>query len=345
MRRFHVVGASAVFALIGVAILSRGALAITPDDPGPANVRFTINSAASKSISPYIYGVNGTSLNIPQTLDRLGGNRWTGYNWETNASNAGRDWYYQNDNFLGSGPAGASVQGSLTAASNNNRALVVTVPMSGYVAGDTAGPVQYADTQSKARFKEIVPLKGSPLSLTPNTGDGYVYTDEFVNWVEQKKQSATVFYDLDNEPGLWGETLPPTWQPGVPTSVQPSPQGRTHGALHPYAPTFQELRDKTIANAAAIKSVNPDAKVFGGVGYGWNDFTSLQDAPDKNSHTPVTDYDGNETGEMSFYEYLLDQVKREDDARADGPGPIADGCARPALVSRGPRRRRENYGE
>ena len=127
-------------------------------------------------------------------------------------------------------------------------------------------------------------VSGHPLSLTPNKTDGYVFTDEFVNWVEQNRTgNQPVFYSLDNEPGLWGETLPVGWQPGVPTSVQPSPEGRTHGALHPYAPTFVELRDKTIANAGAIKDVNPDAMVFGGVGYGWKDFISLQDAPDRNS--------------------------------------------------------------
>src|SRR5690242_11325356 len=68
--------------------------AITPDNPGAADVRLTVNSLAApaKPISPYIYGMNffaGSSLTNPVTLDRLGGNRWTGYNWETNASNAG----------------------------------------------------------------------------------------------------------------------------------------------------------------------------------------------------------------------------------------------------------------
>jgi hypothetical protein len=295
-----------------------GAWAITPDNPGPADVRFTINAAAGvKAISPYIYGMNhfaGSSLTNPVESDRLGGNRWTGYNWETNASNAGRDWYYQNDPHMGTGPAGNAVKGALTSAANNDRALVVTVPISGYVAGDTAGPITRAQALDHSRFKEIVPNKatkypGSSLSLTPNASDGFVFTDEFVNWVEKTRNPATpVFYSLDNEPGLWGETLPVGWQPGTPTSVQPSPQGRTHGALHPYAPTFQELRDKTIANAAAIKDVNPNALVFGGVGYGWNDFVSLQDAPDKNAHVAPSHPGGDQSGEMHFYEYLLQQT-------------------------------------
>ena len=122
---------------------------ITPDNPGGGSVQLTVNSTQNvKAISPYIYGMNfanGSTLDNPVTLDRLGGNRWTGYNWESNASNAGRDWYYQNDWHMTNGvsglPPGYAVLGSLNGAATKNRALVVTVPMSGYVAGDAAGPV------------------------------------------------------------------------------------------------------------------------------------------------------------------------------------------------------------
>ena len=90
----HAAPAIALAILLG----ANRAHAITPDDPGPADVRITINAApaSAKPISPYIYGMNhyaGSSLTNPVTSDRLGGNRWTGYNWESNASNAGRDWY------------------------------------------------------------------------------------------------------------------------------------------------------------------------------------------------------------------------------------------------------------
>ena len=61
--------------------------------------------------------------------------------------------------------------------------------------------------------------------------------------------------------------------------MPPSSGGRTHPLIHPYAPTFTEMRDKSIAHASAIKDVNPNALVFGGVGYGWNEFTTMQDAP------------------------------------------------------------------
>jgi hypothetical protein len=298
-------------------------LAITPDDPGPGDVVFSVNSGQNvKSISPYIYGMNffaGSSLTNPVTLDRLGGNRWTGYNWETNYSNAGHDWYFQSDTYLGSGPPGEAIRPSLEDAAANGRALVVTVPIAGYVAADAAGPVQLADVAPSSRWREVVPNKstvypGSPLSLSPNETDGYVFTDEMVNWVEQTKESGqTVFYDLDNEPGLWGEPLPSDWQPGVPTSVPPSDEGRTHGELHPYAPTFAELRDKTIANAGAIKDVNPDAMVFGGVGYGWEDFRTLQGAPDQ--VTSPSHPGGDENGELQYYEWLLKEVATAESAQ------------------------------
>jgi hypothetical protein len=309
--------------LVALTVAASALAAITPDSPGGGSVQFSVNSTQNvKPISQYIYGINfsnNSTLEVPVTLDRLGGNRWTGYNWETNASNAGRDWYFQNDDHMGNGPPGNAVKSSLTGAANQGRGLIVTVPISGYVAGDAnRTSVTLAQALDKSRFKEIVPVKGSPLSLTPNTGDGVVYTDEFVNWVEQNRaNNQTVFYSLDNEPGLWGETLPANWKPGVPPPCPPcnvsqatpsSPEGRTHGALHPYAPTYTELRDKTIANAAAIKNVNPNAMVFGGVGYGWQDFVSLQDAPDRNTVPNPSHPGGDEPGEMHFYEYLLKEV-------------------------------------
>ncbi|MGB6670422.1 MAG: fibronectin type III domain-containing protein, partial [Candidatus Acidiferrum sp.] len=60
-----------------------------------ADVTITINPAVTKPISPYIYGINFYSgiTDAPPllTFDRDGGNRWTAYNWITNASNAGSD--------------------------------------------------------------------------------------------------------------------------------------------------------------------------------------------------------------------------------------------------------------
>lgn len=61
------------------------------------------------AISPTIYGSNVDMGLNALTLRRLGGNRMTGYNWETNASNAGSDWNHQSDNYM-CGAVGISSQ-------------------------------------------------------------------------------------------------------------------------------------------------------------------------------------------------------------------------------------------
>ena len=296
-----------------------------------ADVNFSINSSQGvHSISPYIYGSNSSSI-TNRTLDRGGGNRWTGYNWETNASNAGADWYHHSDYLLTGGqanqPPGAAVSGMIQSAAVAGRAALVTIPMAGYVAADGNGTVDETQLAPSSRWNQVVAKKatiypGSPLSTNPNKTDGYVFTDEFVNWAETTKQSnQPVWYSLDNEPALWGEALPAGWQSGVEPNpccnpangVNPSPAGRTHPAIHPYAPTFAEMRDKTIAHASAIKNVNPNALVFGGVGYGWNEFATLQGAPD--AVTSPAHPGGDQSGELHYYEWLLNQVRSEEVAQ------------------------------
>ncbi len=305
--------------------------AITPDNPGPADVQFTVNSAQNvKSISPWIYGTNFASVS-DATINRIGGNRLTGYNWENNASNAGGDWFHHSDFGMATGPndpSGYAFRGPIQSAAANGNAVLVTVPMAGYVAADGNGTVDETEIAPSPRWKEVVPKKstiypGSSLSTRPNMTDGYVFTDELANWVEDfKTPNQPVFYSLDNEVGLWGEALPSGWQSGseprpwenppVP-AVPPSPGGRTHPTIHPFNPTFDELRDKTIAHAGAIKDVNPDAIVFGGVGFGWTDFTNLSGAPD--AVTNPSHPGGDETGEMHYHEWLLQQVHNEEVAQ------------------------------
>src|SRR5262245_14101389 len=92
-------------------------------------VHYTIDPTQDvKAISRFIYGVNQNikpSL-AGATLERWGGNRTTAYNWENNASNAGADWYNQNDGFLGqSNVPGAGVGGYITNAGLNNAGALI----------------------------------------------------------------------------------------------------------------------------------------------------------------------------------------------------------------------------
>lgn len=263
------------------------ACVIQPGNPGPSDVQFTVDATLDRHpISPFIYGSNvARDMSSNRlTLVRLGGNRWTAYNWENNASNAGSDWCFQNDGLLSaSNTPGLAVEMPVDAAHANGAAALVTVPNVGYVAADKLGgsnpPACSGDVRNSGpgylttRFRQNDPTKGSPFSLTPNAGDAFVYQDEFVNWLEQAT-TGQVLYSLDNEPDLWSAT---------------------HAEVHPAAVTYAELVSRNIQYADAIKDAAPTALVSGPVNYGFYGFETLQGAPDAGAH-------GN------FVNYWLDQM-------------------------------------
>ena len=243
-----------------------------PPPGGPAAIRFTIDSSSGRiPVSPFIFGTNqpdwaGKSRGV--RLARLGGNRWTAYNWETNASNAGSDFQHQNDGFLGGGNTpGEAVRADVARAFAAGASMVVTVPIAGYVSADKAGggDVRQTPNYLETRFHESRASKGRGHAYPPDTGDRLVYQDELVAWLEsaadaRRDPARTLFYSLDNEPDLWAHT---------------------HARIRPTGPvTYAEIVERTIAYAGAIKSVEPAALVFGPVSYGWQGFVSLQNAPD-----------------------------------------------------------------
>jgi hypothetical protein len=225
--------------------------------------------ADSRPISPLIYGANQTA--VPRTCDRLGGNRWSAYNWVNNASNAGNDYRFQSDDYLvGHLPAnqrdepGAAVLGTLRDNAAALRATILTIPMAGYVSADKKGDGDVRNSGPDylaKRFKMVAATKpGGHFSLSPDPALPVVYEDEFANWVNHHTSPRQqVLYDLDNEPDLWAST---------------------HAEIHPEKLTYAELVSKTIDFATAIKKVSPGAKVLGAVNYGWAGYRTLQGARD-----------------------------------------------------------------
>ncbi len=244
---------------------------------------FTINAAAVRGeISPYIYGANFAEAadfgEVRYPFGRIGGNRWTAYNWENNASNAGSDWYYHNDSYLGGGdaPGGVVIDAVREMFAQGSTALI-TIPIQGYVAADKEGTdVTETSDYLTARFNMNSAFKKTPLGVIPDLTDDYVYQDEFVNLLETtfaqqiKDSGLDIFYSLDNEPDLWSSTHSP---------IQPEPVG------------YDELIGKNIEFARAIKSVAADTVIFGFVSYGYNGFINLQNAPgDYEAHGEFIDY-------------------------------------------------------
>ncbi len=258
-----------------------GGTPIPPGNPGPSDVQFAINSGLQvHTISRFIYGKNGNDwAAMPWlTLDRSGGNRMTAYNWENNASNAGTDWLNQNDAYMGSSNvAGDSMKNRVAAVHTAGAGLIMTVPMCGYVAADKnpPGDVNLTPNYLQVRFRQCVAKKGSPFAYPPDTTDAYVYQDEFVSWLDgqfpyaKTDAARTLFYCLDNEPDLWSGT---------------------HPRIHPNPVGYDELRQKSIAYATAIKDVVPEAVVLGPVNYGWQGYIDLQGAPDAGANGDFIEY-------------------------------------------------------
>ena len=255
---------------------------IPPATPPASNVTFNIDSTQDvRAISRFIYGMNfWDSAQRPAnlTLSRSGGNRNTAYNWETNASNAGSDWFNQNDDFMGGGntPNGAIAPG-IASARNGGAGMIVTMPTIGYVAADKngGGDVNQTPNYLSVRFKQSLPRKNAAFTLTPDTTDAFVYQDEYVNFLNQSYPGAfaasanPIFISLDNEVDLWHATH---------ARLRGDAVGQ-NGTNIGYAEVVQLTRD--YSNAA--KDVNPNAVIFGPVNYGWQGFVRLQNAPDHNN--------------------------------------------------------------
>ena len=255
---------------------------VAPGTFAQQTVHFSVD--ANEDIAPisrFIYGTNreldGPFANC--TFTRSGGNRLTAYNWVTNASNAGADWHFQNDNNMSSSDApGAALTPQIKSASEHNAGIVLTVPMAGYVSADKKGDGDVRNSGAnylETRFHKTEPAKNAPFTLTPDPKAPVVYQDEFVNWVKTKfpygvtDPNRPIWFDLDNEPDLWQDT---------------------HKEVHPAHVTYEELIQKSIDYSTAIKNVEPDTKVFGFVSYGWNGYVTLQNAPDAKGRDFIETY-------------------------------------------------------
>jgi hypothetical protein len=253
--------------------------------PGTVDLTFAVHAdQGAHAISPYIYGVNNGNQAAAHhaTIVRSGGNRLTAYNWENNASNAGSDYQFENDDFLcgtmggktnaypcapDSGAPGAYVKAVTDQARAAGAAVLITVPIVDYVSADKSpgGDVRLAadggaiPNYLQTRFKKNVAAKGAPFQNPPDPTDDSVYEDEMVNWFAQTEPNEPVRFLLDNEPDLWSST---------------------HAEVHPVPVTYAELVQRNVSYATAVKAVMPSAEVWGPVSFGWSGYVNLQNASD-----------------------------------------------------------------
>ncbi len=232
-----------------------------------------------------IYGVCGLprekliEYRIPIT--RWGGNPATRYNWKLGVDNGASDWYFKNRGKLLDRLADTGYLRHIEGNQVFGATTYQTVPTIGWVARDASG---YAFSIAKHG-----PQKGTePGNADVGNGvkpDGSFITGndprdtsveappefigEAVRFVARKAGNAekggVKYWALDNEPMIWHAT---------------------HRDVHPRPLSYDQLWERTVKYAEAIKREDPTAKVAGFCSWGWTDlYYSAADAGKDNYGT------------------------------------------------------------
>lgn len=255
--------------------------------------------AKAKPISPLIYGIAWDAMakappTVRATSRRWGGNPTSTFNWQLgNAWNTGNDWFFEN---VAVKPVSTFFDENKSMGMSN----ALTIPIMGWVVKDTTsnsfpvstmGAQQRVDDWRKDAGNGNKP-DGKPVTPGDPSRTYIKITPDFdAKWLEQlKKDGRKVdIVILDNEPGIWNET---------------------HRDVHPDPTTYDELLEKTIQYAAAVRKAMPDAKIAGAAEWGWTGY--LYSAKDKKMGFSLKP-DRRAHGDKPMIPWLLSGVKAEAD--------------------------------
>ncbi len=271
-------GAQPTFYLDEVQLIGSG------PEPG-TTIALNIDAQADvHPISPDIYGINyadealAAELNLP--VRRWGGNSTSRYNWQSDLSNTGSDWYFENIPQGGNAntlPNGSAADLFVEQDRRTGTKTILTMPLIGWVAkSDSPRDHPYACGFKVSVYGPQIAPNAWTAAVDPwdtDCGSGVVAGGNFITtnnpldtsmaigpafvaqWVSHligrygtAANGGVKFYNLDNEPMLWNST---------------------HRDVHPTPTTYDELRDKTVQVAAAIKAADPSALTLGPVLWGW----------------------------------------------------------------------------
>lgn len=259
-------------------------------------------NADRHAISPLIYGISfGTTTalkDLRSPLNRSGGNNASTYNWNLDARNAGKDWYYEslacdpaiiydqfNDHFI-----------SLTQLAN--AAAMLTIPMLEWSAklGPNRHPLASFSISKYGPQEENDPnffdagngvlTDGNPISnadpndaAVPNTV--LSQKNRIIQLSNIWSRKNTHYYILDNEPSIWH---------------------LAHRNLQPIGIHADEFLKKTLNYSKMIKETDKNAQVvapeeWGWLGYhysGYDQYNAathgLEHAPDRSKLMQDMDY-------------------------------------------------------
>ncbi|HUK12686.1 MAG TPA: glycoside hydrolase family 44 protein [Thermoanaerobaculaceae bacterium] len=281
----------------------------TPTPPPGAGPAIAVDTGAGlHAISPGIYGMNyadetlAADLRLP--VRRWGGNSTSRFNWQNDMTNTGSDWYFEN---VPQDPGSADA--FVDQDRRTGTATLMTVPLIGWTAKRrlTSHPYDCGFKVSKYGAQQSTDSwdsdcgnglhsDGSDLTGNDPTDTSVAIDPSFVqSWVAHlvgKYGTAAAggvpYYDLDNEPMLWSDT---------------------HRDVHPQPNSYDEMKDRTWAYAAAVKAADPTAATLGPAEWGWTGyFWSALDwaaggawwdsPPDRLAH-----------GDVPFVEWYLQQMR------------------------------------
>ncbi|MGI8689866.1 MAG: glycoside hydrolase family 44 protein [Thermomicrobiales bacterium] len=264
-------------------------LPVAAASAGPA---LRVDATANRhAINPEIYGMDfadpalARELRLP--VDRWGGDATSRYNWQTNTSNTGSDYYFENiyqDSSIENIYQHQSADQFIDADRAHQTKSVMTVPLIGYVSKasphdhpyacafgtDLYGPQQAVDPWDPRCGSGLRPngtnvTGNNPLDTSIAIGPSFdqQWVTHFVSRYGTAASGGVAYYDLDNEPTLWGAT---------------------HRDVHPTEVTYDELTGTTTLYAAAVKAGDPTAQVLGPSDWGWPAYFDTNVAGDRAAH-------------------------------------------------------------
>ena len=292
-----------------VGLLLICAIAGLAQNPGTT---VNVDAAANRRpINPNIYGIaygdshDMTTLNAP--VNRWGGNATSRYNWQIDAHSAGSDWFFETYSD-GSGAASGSADAFVaTTRSNPGSEPIFTIPMIDYLANlganrTTLKGFSVAKYGAQTATDPYNPDAGNGVSAaTGNNITGNNPLDTGVansstiqqSWVQHfvstfgpsTSSTGIKYYLLDNEPSLWYQT---------------------HRDVHPSPANYQEMYNKIVAYASAIRAADPSAKIIAPEEWSW--WAMYVSGYDQKNGIGASTSDYNTHAQMYYYPWLLQQL-------------------------------------
>ena len=274
---------------------------VSSEAPLRHNVQLAISCRKpTHPIDPAIYGSAQGDWASGQTGERVGGNPTTRFNWDLGVWNIANDWYFENTKAV-------DLHQILDNGSKRGSPTAVTVPIIGWVAKDS---VSVGFPRAKfAQQRKFDPYRaeagdghradGSMITPGPPTQTSVAASPELIGrWIAALRNRdrangthSVQMYILDNEPSLWNET---------------------HHDVHPEPLGYDELLDRTLRYATAIRKADPDARIAGPAEWGYLGY--LYSARDRAAGTEKRP-DRLAHGDMPLIPWYLQRIAEQEKAK------------------------------